>query len=250
MNIKINVVVIVAIFLGILLFSTTCGCTHGGVYGLYEGLTDIASSAIGSGPHQINLNVTKERGYGGVRITPAGSGSGSHAVGSGSGSGSHAVGSGEHINIITPIVHRESFNSSGTGTGTSKQTAPKPQASNPKSTAPSKTVPVTTVTKPKGSSKTNVASSTPAPVKKEAFTSLTGEPSNSLWGIPEDVPNYVSPANNNPLSYGELSMFANTPFKPECCPSTYSTSTGCACISNDQYGYLLSRGGNNVPFAN
>lgn len=215
MNIRLGVVVLIAIFLGIIFFSTTCGCTHGGAYGLYEGITDIAGSGIVS-EKQLNLNITK--GSGSLTITP------------GSGSGYQA-----------PVVNRESFDSSGTGkskgTGTSKGT--------------SKAVPVPDVSKPKNSGTSTTPSSTPATVnKKEGFTSLTGEPSTSLWGVPAEVTNYIPPANNNPLSYGELNMFADTKFKPECCPSTYSTSTGCACISNDQYSYLLSRGGNNVPFVN
>jgi hypothetical protein len=52
-----------------------------------------------------------------------------------------------------------------------------------------------------------------------------------------------------PLPEGEMLMFANTEFKPECCPSVYSTSTGCACITSGQYNYLISRGGNNVPYS-
>jgi hypothetical protein len=52
-----------------------------------------------------------------------------------------------------------------------------------------------------------------------------------------------------PLPKGELDMFATTPFKPECCPNTYSASMGCACMTVDQYNYLINRGGNNVPFS-
>ena len=52
-----------------------------------------------------------------------------------------------------------------------------------------------------------------------------------------------------PLPKGELDMFATTPFKPECCPNTYSISTGCACMTVDQYTYLRDRGGNNVPYS-
>ena len=52
-----------------------------------------------------------------------------------------------------------------------------------------------------------------------------------------------------PLPKGELSMFANTPFKPECCPNTYSNSSGCACMTVGQYDYLITRGGNNVPYS-
>jgi hypothetical protein len=52
-----------------------------------------------------------------------------------------------------------------------------------------------------------------------------------------------------PLPQGELLMFANTPFKPECCPNTYSTGSGCACMTVGQYNYLINRGGNNVPYS-
>lgn len=52
-----------------------------------------------------------------------------------------------------------------------------------------------------------------------------------------------------PLPEGELDMFANTPFKPECCPNTYSNGSGCACMTVKQYSYLTSRGGNNVPYS-
>ena len=52
-----------------------------------------------------------------------------------------------------------------------------------------------------------------------------------------------------PLPEGEMFMFANTPFKPECCPNTYSSSGGCACMTAPQYNYILSRAGNNVPYS-
>ena len=52
-----------------------------------------------------------------------------------------------------------------------------------------------------------------------------------------------------PLPEGEMDMFATTSFKPECCPNTYSTGSGCACMTVDQYKYLRNRGSNNVPFS-
>ena len=52
-----------------------------------------------------------------------------------------------------------------------------------------------------------------------------------------------------PLPEGQLLMFANTPFKPECCPNTYSNSSGCACMTSEQYNYLILRGKNNVPYS-
>ena len=47
-----------------------------------------------------------------------------------------------------------------------------------------------------------------------------------------------------PLPEGEMNMFADNEFKPECCPSTYSSSSGCACITQEQVDYLNERGGN------
>jgi hypothetical protein len=47
-----------------------------------------------------------------------------------------------------------------------------------------------------------------------------------------------------PLPEGELLMFAENTFDPSCCPSTYSNSSGCACISGEQMQYLNERGGN------
>jgi hypothetical protein len=52
-----------------------------------------------------------------------------------------------------------------------------------------------------------------------------------------------------PLPEGELDMFATTDFKPECCPNTYSSSTGCACMTTAQFEYLNLRGSNNVPYS-
>ena len=52
-----------------------------------------------------------------------------------------------------------------------------------------------------------------------------------------------------PLPEGEMLLFANTPFKPEYCPSSFSTSTGCAALTGAQYNYLVTRGGNNVPYS-
>ena len=52
-----------------------------------------------------------------------------------------------------------------------------------------------------------------------------------------------------PLPEGELDMFATTEFKPECCPNAYSSSTGCAFMTTQQYQYLKMRSGNNVPYS-
>ncbi len=57
------------------------------------------------------------------------------------------------------------------------------------------------------------------------------------------------PQQKLPLPEGEMDFFANTPFKPECCPSTFSTSTGCWCGTSQDYNYLITRAGNNVPYS-
>lgn len=52
-----------------------------------------------------------------------------------------------------------------------------------------------------------------------------------------------------PLPENEMLLFASTPFKPSCCPNTYSNSQGCACMTGQQYNYLSQRGMNNVPYS-
>ena len=52
-----------------------------------------------------------------------------------------------------------------------------------------------------------------------------------------------------PLPEGEMLMFADTPFRPECCPNTYSNSSGCACMTSDQVNFLKLRGMGNVPYS-
>ena len=83
----------------------------------------------------------------------------------------------------------------------------------------------------------------------------------SKWGMPDLTYQKGKPMNKAvqdflnrpkqpiPLPEGEMLMFANTEFKGECCPSSFSNSMGCACITLPQYNYLISRGGNNVPYS-
>ena len=49
---------------------------------------------------------------------------------------------------------------------------------------------------------------------------------------------------DEPLKNGEMVIFAKNKFKPECCPSPYSSSTGCVCMTPEQITYLNTRGGN------
>lgn len=108
--------------------------------------------------------------------------------------------------------------------------------------------------------------------KKEGFAGYSSEPARytlgdyssvntSSWGQPnmtvskgkplsKGVKDFLNrPEQPVPLPEGELLMFANTEFKPECCPNTFSNSSGCACMTGEQYNYLIGRGGNNVPYS-
>lgn len=46
------------------------------------------------------------------------------------------------------------------------------------------------------------------------------------------------------LDEGSMFMFDDTTFSPECCPSDYSNSSGCACTTGSQMDFLNERGGN------
>ena len=78
----------------------------------------------------------------------------------------------------------------------------------------------------------------------------------SKWGNPSLTLNSKAGMNiqnrqnqSLPLPDGQLSIFNNMPFSPECCPNTFSSSMGCACMNTDTYKYLNSRAGNNVPYS-
>ena len=45
-------------------------------------------------------------------------------------------------------------------------------------------------------------------------------------------------------------MFSYNQSKPECCPSTYSTSTGCVCTTKKQRDFIIKRGNNKTSLEN
>lgn len=71
--------------------------------------------------------------------------------------------------------------------------------------------------------------STPEKPVKSDPSSLSGP---SIDGTP-DQPN-------------KMFMFANNQSSPNCCPSTFSTSTGCVCTTDKQRDFVASRGYNNL----
>jgi len=76
------------------------------------------------------------------------------------------------------------------------------------------------------------------------MTVVPGQP------LSEGVKKFLArPKQQLPLPEGEMLLFANTKFAPEFCPNTYSNSSGCAAMSGEDYNYLITRGGNNVPYS-
>jgi len=73
----------------------------------------------------------------------------------------------------------------------------------------------------------------------------------AMVGPPGDYSTWYTPLDANsqglsvPLEKGQLDVFAKNPARPNCCSaSTYSTSTGCVCVTPEQMKYLNERGGN------
>ena len=66
----------------------------------------------------------------------------------------------------------------------------------------------------------------------------TKEPSTIYGNLEQNVGGPI------PLPENELVFFDQNKFTPECCPSSYSNSSGCLCASPEQMNYLNERGGN------
>ena len=78
-------------------------------------------------------------------------------------------------------------------------------------------------------------------IKHPTFTSPPGDD----YDITDDLASYNFPTvDGQPNSQKRMFILSNNQFKPECCPSTYSTSTGCMCRNAVQDRFLQSRGGN------
>ena len=55
-----------------------------------------------------------------------------------------------------------------------------------------------------------------------------------------DMPSYI----DGEPSGASLSMLVENRVSPACCPSSYSTSNGCVCLTEEQLVMIRSRGGN------
>ena len=52
-------------------------------------------------------------------------------------------------------------------------------------------------------------------------------------------------ATSEPLSEGQMNVFAGNKISGDCCPSHYSNKDGCLCATPEQMKYLSERGSNN-----
>lgn len=50
---------------------------------------------------------------------------------------------------------------------------------------------------------------------------------------------------SEPLTEGQMNIFAGNKVSGDCCPSHYSNKDGCLCNTPEQMKYLSERGGNN-----
>lgn len=74
------------------------------------------------------------------------------------------------------------------------------------------------------------------------------------WGAGRKVDSISQQLNTHqgpkvPLAPGQLFFFGENDFKPECCVPPFSgtsSSTGCACVTEEQVNYINKRGGNNT----
>ena len=82
-------------------------------------------------------------------------------------------------------------------------------------------------------------------VDVEADTGPEPEPEPEKEGF-HNMLNNMAPYASNPMQPADLPnwFLDSTKFSPGCCPSTYSSSTGCACLSPQQISFLNQRGGN------
>ena len=78
-------------------------------------------------------------------------------------------------------------------------------------------------------------------VKDTYITSPVGE---DILLTDDLVSAYYPSVDGQKGSPQRMFMFANNQARPECCPSTYSTSTGCVCTTEQQRDLIAGRGGN------
>jgi hypothetical protein len=86
---------------------------------------------------------------------------------------------------------------------------------------------------------------------KHVFSTIDhGESATSKW-MTASKQHRMDDENEGDLRLGTIftqnqpnNFFVGSKFSDKCCPSAYSSSGGCACLSTEQINYLKARGGN------
>lgn len=68
----------------------------------------------------------------------------------------------------------------------------------------------------------------------------------SGWAANEPVPSLkgASPLPSGAAKDNELMYLVGNKVDADCCPSAFTTDTGCVCLSEQQQDFMASRGGN------
>ena len=219
-KIGLEILILIGIIYLILASHTLCGCCN--FYSLIEGMDD--GSTMGTGTMGTGTMGTGTMGTGTT------------------GTGTGTIGSGQVAGKIRAKVQQD------------KASLQLPTQTGPDGT--SAPTPVTPTTNTEGFTGANInygessvynLNSSPVDTSSWSAQNMTVIPGQPLSaGVKAFMARQQQPV---PLPEGEMLLFANTPFKPECCPNTYSNSSGCACMTGNQYNYLITRGSNNVPYS-
>ena len=219
-KIGVEILILIGIIYLILASHTVCGCCN--FYSLIEGMDD--GSTMGT--------TTGTMGTGTMGTGTTGT----------TGTMGSTIGSGQVAGKIKAKIQQD------------KASVQLPTQTGPDGT--SAATPVTTTTNTEGFTGANInygessiynLNSSPINTSSWSAQNMTVVPGQPLSaGVKAFMARQQQPV---PLPEGEMLLFANTPFKPECCPNTYSNSSGCACMTGNQYNYLITRGSNNVPYS-
>jgi hypothetical protein len=228
-KIGLEILILMGIIYLILATHTLCGCCN--FYSLIEGMDTNGSTTMG----------TMGTGTMGTTGTTGTTGTGTMGTGTmGTGTMGSTIGSGQiKAKVQAKVQQAQNNQAQMTAGGSSGDTTP-----------------VTPTTTTEGFTGANInygessvynLNSTPVDTSSWSAQNMTVVPGQPLSsGVKAFMAREPQPV---PLPEGEMLMFANTPFKPECCPNTYSNSSGCACMTGNQYNYLITRGSNNVPYS-
>jgi hypothetical protein len=68
----------------------------------------------------------------------------------------------------------------------------------------------------------------------------------SGWASNESAPNLkgAAPLPSGASKDNEIMYLVGNKVDADCCPSAFTTDTGCVCLSQEEQGFMASRGGN------